>query len=317
MFIARKFYGGRKNIRDYEVLLSPMMYKMIIIKSDFTSKLGLKKYRDAVDPAEIYNIIGEANADYYIIVPDILYPYKRDILRIAEEFRDNDMVIVIGKPRSPFSRLLLTLSKSPIPLKNSKLQSSLAVIIRKDLVQKINNVTSLDDLLEGATRIAEVLYDVPLYDYVLTIYGRLPKTFLIALHEPLRIIKFGLVGFSGAIVNLGTIQFLSTHYPALLTSPLGLFLMAYTGFEISLSWNFILHELWTFRDLELERGLLSRIKRWLKYHVASLGSLLAQSATIGLLTGLLHFEVIVSAAFGILAGFVLNYLIGRFYTWKK
>ncbi len=295
-----------------------MSHKLIVIKSDFTSKLGLKKYREAIDPDEIFDVLNNENADYYVVIPDIIYPYKRDILKIAEDFKDNDLVIVIGKPKSPFSRLLLTLSKSPIPFKNNELQSSLAVIIRKDLVHKVPGmVKSLDELLEKATRVAEVLYDVPIYDYVLTIYGRLPKTFLVALHEPLRIIKFGIVGFSGAIVNLGTIQFLSTHYPQLLSSPLGLFLMAFTGFEISLSWNFVLHELWTFRDLELERGIFSRIKRWLKYHVASLGSLLAQSATIGLLTGIFHFEVIVSAAFGILAGFILNYLIGRFYTWKK
>lgn len=295
-----------------------MTHKLIVIKSDFTSKLGLKKYREAIDPDEIFDVLNNENADYYVVIPDIIYPYKRDILKIAEDFKDNDLVIVIGKPKSPFSRLLLTLSKSPIPFKNNELQSSLAVIIRKDLVHKVPGmVKSLDELLEKATRVAEVLYDVPIYDYVLTIYGRLPKTFLVALHEPLRIIKFGIVGFSGAIVNLGTIQFLSTHYPQLLSSPLGLFLMAFTGFEISLSWNFVLHELWTFRDLELERGIFSRIKRWLKYHVASLGSLLAQSATIGLLTGIFHLEVIVSAAFGILAGFILNYLIGRFYTWKK
>ncbi len=295
-----------------------MTHKLIVIKSDFTSKLGLKKYREAIDPDEIFDVLNNENADYYVVIPDIIYPYKRDILKIAEDFKDNDLVIVIGKPKSPFSRLLLTLSKSPIPFKNNELQSSLAVIIRKDLVHKVPGmVKSLDELLEKATRVVEVLYDVPIYDYVLTIYGRLPKTFLVALHEPLRIIKFGIVGFSGAIVNLGTIQFLSTHYPQLLSSPLGLFLMAFTGFEISLSWNFVLHELWTFRDLELERGIFSRIKRWLKYHVASLGSLLAQSATIGLLTGIFHLEVIVSAAFGILAGFILNYLIGRFYTWKK
>ena len=76
-----------------------------------------------------------------------------------------------------------------------------------------------------------------------------------------RFLKFCTVGASGVVVNLGCL--------GLLADLIGLNqnLSAALAIEISINTNFLVNELWTFRDRRARAGKLSR--RWLKFHLVS------------------------------------------------
>ena len=77
----------------------------------------------------------------------------------------------------------------------------------------------------------------------------------------LRFVKFCTVGASGVLVNLGSL--------ALMADLLGLQsnLAAAIAIEISINTNFLVNELWTFRDRRREGGAFSRLVR---FHLVSL-----------------------------------------------
>jgi putative flippase GtrA len=76
-----------------------------------------------------------------------------------------------------------------------------------------------------------------------------------------RFLKFCTVGASGVLVNLGCL--------ALLADLVGLNqnLSAALAIEVSINTNFLVNELWTFRDRSARAGRLSR--RWIKFHLVS------------------------------------------------
>ena len=157
---------------------------------------------------------------------------------------------------------------------------------------------------------------VYLLSYLLII-NRLPGFMKNILKEPTRIIKFGLVGLSGLLVNILMVLVSTT----MLKSIMGTSRFVYTvasiiGFEVSLTWNFILHELWTFRDLIKNKSVKGAFLRWIKYHIASIGSLLTQTTSVTLLSGYFMIPVPISVTIGVFLGFIVNYIVGRFYAWK-
>jgi len=140
----------------------------------------------------------------------------------------------------------------------------------------------------------------------------------------LRIIKFMVVGGLGTLVNEGVFV-LTTHEMPIFFS-LGL------AIELSVLFNFILNDVWTFRD----RRAGSFVRRLLKFHVSSFsGGVIQYIVTIGLLIVFLGFSdisEIISFIFfshveaqstflavinfiGILSGFIIRYLISLRYVW--
>jgi len=158
---------------------------------------------------------------------------------------------------------------------------------------------------------------VPLRNLLKLACSRLPKPLALLLAEPFRFIKFGLVGLTGFFVNLIAIY---TFYGLLIKFMLNEYataLSSIASFEISLTWNFILHELWTFKDLRLERDLYSRINRWIMFHAGSLGSFVSQVSIVTLLSGYLHQPLYLSLFIGVLIGLIINYVLGRTLAWKS
>jgi len=291
--------------------------KVIYIKtSTYAKKSQLDKIQSSLDKDILSEIIGDKDTDAYILIPDVMKSHSEEMIKLAKIHRDKDLVIVLGNPSSPLMRLLTKFASNPLgEIIGSKL--GLVLIIYRKLLDKTDSIGSLHDLLDSATRIVKIVYDVPLYDYILTAYSRLPRPLLLALLEPVRTIKFALVGLSGVFINILTVQNVHTSLMMITDPKLRALLASMTGFETSLTWNFMLHELWTFKDLSLQRNLIGRITRWLKYHVASIGSLLAQTSTVTLLSGLLGVPLHFSVILGVGLGFMVNYLIGRTYTWKS
>ncbi|MCY0874097.1 MAG: GtrA family protein [Acidianus infernus] len=140
----------------------------------------------------------------------------------------------------------------------------------------------------------------------------------------LRLLKFMIVGGLGTLVNEG-VFLLSAHSMPIFFS-LGL------AIELSIIFNFILNDIWTFKD----RRVGSFIKRLLKFHVSSFSGGIVQYVTvILLLVVFLHFsnlsEILLFLFFsyikaqslflavinfiGIVSGFAVRFITSLKYVW--
>ncbi|BDC19469.1 sugar translocase [Acidianus sp. HS-5] len=140
----------------------------------------------------------------------------------------------------------------------------------------------------------------------------------------LRLLKFMIVGGLGTLVNEGI--FLITAHTVPVFFSLGL------AIELSIIFNFILNDIWTFKD----KRVGSFIKRLLKFHVSSFGGGVVQYITvILLLVAFLHFsnlsEILLFLFFsyikaqslflavinfiGIVSGFAVRFITSLKYVW--
>nr|WP_231136337.1 GtrA family protein [Acidianus ambivalens] len=140
----------------------------------------------------------------------------------------------------------------------------------------------------------------------------------------LRLLKFMIVGGLGTLVNEG-VFLLSAHSMPIFFS-LGL------AIELSIIFNFVLNDIWTFKD----RRVGSFIKRLLKFHVSSFSGGIVQYITvILLLVAFLHFsnisEILLFLFFsyikaqslflavinfiGIVSGFAVRFITSLKYVW--
>ena len=128
--------------------------------------------------------------------------------------------------------------------------------------------------------------------------------FIIHLLMLSRVSRFAIVGLTGSIVNLAVM------YLAL--APLGVDLASLLGIEAGILWNFMLHEAWTFKS-RYSRGV---VKRLLGYHASSLGGIVTTYIVMRLLHTLLGLHPITAQALGIIAGFIVNYMLSSGVVWR-
>lgn len=116
--------------------------------------------------------------------------------------------------------------------------------------------------------------------------------------ENQRLFRFGMVGLTGVVVNLGLLT--------LLTEVAGLFylLSAAISVEASIVTNFLLNDAWTFRD----RREGHRLTRLAKFNTVSLLALGLNIATLAFLAEVVGLHYLVAEAFAILVTFTFNYL---------
>lgn len=147
------------------------------------------------------------------------------------------------------------------------------------------------------------------------LYSRkLPRLVALLLSEPLRVLIFAAIGGSGLLVNL-----VFAHLTYTLLAGYGYIanpLASTTGFEMSVIWNFTLHERVTFRRTGLDESARSVLTRLVKYHLASIGSWATQVLMATLLPLLLKTPFILAQLIGVLLGFVVNFILGYVYTWS-
>jgi dolichol-phosphate mannosyltransferase len=124
-----------------------------------------------------------------------------------------------------------------------------------------------------------------------------------------RAVKFMAVGFTGVIVNVGLLFFLTEIF--------GLYylLSSIVGIEASIISNFILNDLWTFGDIDKNKYSLS--SRLVRFHAVSFTGILINFSTLYLLTSVFGIYYIISNLVGILLAFAWNFLVNRRYTWQK
>lgn len=132
-------------------------------------------------------------------------------------------------------------------------------------------------------------------------------THLLTLTPYKTLLKFLVVGSIGTLVNLSVLYvlryFLSVEH--LIASALSI--------EASIINNYILHELWTFKD----RRLGSWLVRLLKFHGSTTLAVTTQYVVSQLLHYVLGVESIISQFVGILLGFVINYILSTRFVWRR
>ncbi len=124
-----------------------------------------------------------------------------------------------------------------------------------------------------------------------------------------RLIKFGIVGASGTVVNVGCL-YLFTEF-----ARIPYFIASLIAIELSIISNFTINFLWTWRDRSKEGTLWKQIVR---YHIgagatAFLGNYLIMIA----LTEFFGMHYMISNLVGIAVGTFSNYLINDLWTFKK
>jgi len=128
--------------------------------------------------------------------------------------------------------------------------------------------------------------------------------------EPLRFLKFAVVGGVGVIVNTALLYLLTTY---VFGEPLYL-LSAAISLEASILNNFLLNEYWTFRDRAFAGGFGLRL---VKFHGSRILGSAANLVVLYLLTEVFGVYYIVSNLVGVLVGMVVNYLTSFFWVWYK
>ncbi len=125
-----------------------------------------------------------------------------------------------------------------------------------------------------------------------------------------RVFKFGLVGISGIVVNMGVLYFLKEN--------IGLYYMVASLFAIELAIlnNFLWNDLWTFKS-KTSHKLSSRWHRLVAFHVVSAGGLVINMGILFLLTSVFGVYYLMSNLVGILLGFVWNFFVNRRVTWQR
>ncbi len=124
-----------------------------------------------------------------------------------------------------------------------------------------------------------------------------------------RALKFVTVGATGTVVNLAVLWLLKgilgvTEYAAFPAA-----------FETSLTWNFFLHDRWTFRGKRREPGPRGWLRYWARYHGAALGSMTSY-LVIGIGLTKLGINYLLAGFTGIVVGFLANYLISQYGVWS-
>lgn len=125
-----------------------------------------------------------------------------------------------------------------------------------------------------------------------------------------RPIKFITVGASGAIVNLLVLWLISIAIPVLAYE---LFAVGSAiAIEMSIIYNFILHEVWTFKD----RRVGAAINRLILFHLAVLPGVVAQFISAISTRYGLGVNPLLAQLIGILIGFPVNYIVSELGIWR-
>jgi putative flippase GtrA len=126
-----------------------------------------------------------------------------------------------------------------------------------------------------------------------------------------RFVKFGIVGGSGVVVNVGLLHFFTT------TLRLDYRVASVFAIECAVVNNFLWNYFWTWRDrrAQSKRSFVSML---FKFHLSSgFTAMLVNWGLLVLLTEALHMYYHVSNLIGIGCGAVVNFILGHYWVFSK
>lgn len=134
-----------------------------------------------------------------------------------------------------------------------------------------------------------------------------------------RVFKFGIVGISGIVVNLGIlfilVEFFSTGIP-FFWKDIYKELASATAIEISILNNFLWNDIWTFKSAPV-RNVTSWWRRLAAFNAVSVGGALINLGIFTILNGWFSVYYLAAQFIGILVGFLWNFLVNRRFTWGR
>jgi len=124
-----------------------------------------------------------------------------------------------------------------------------------------------------------------------------------------RIIKFGIVGASGVVVNMGALYLLTEF------GKIPYFMASVIAIELSIVSNFVINLLWTWSDRSGEGTFWGKLVR---YHIgAGATAFLGNYLILILLTEFFGMHYLLSNLIGIGVGTFANYLINDLWTFRR
>ena len=121
------------------------------------------------------------------------------------------------------------------------------------------------------------------------------------------LIKFGIVGGSGVLVNMGLL-FVLTRYLSV-----RLEMASAIAIEVSILSNFFLNNLWTFKKRDT---LVPFWTRLLRYHLVTGLAGIVNYLVLLLLVKTFGLHDMLSNLIGILIGTFINYFLNSLWTWR-
>jgi dolichol-phosphate mannosyltransferase len=121
-------------------------------------------------------------------------------------------------------------------------------------------------------------------------------------------LRFALVGASGTVVNLGV-------FSAALHASLNKYIASPVAVEVSIIWNFLLNNYWTFK----ERRTRDRVRiKGLKYNLVSIASLGVSFATFTAMTLFVpRASPLLDQFVGIVPAVLVNYFLNSYWTFRS
>jgi dolichol-phosphate mannosyltransferase len=129
---------------------------------------------------------------------------------------------------------------------------------------------------------------------------------ILTLRYWIRFIKFNIVGLTGVFVNEGILMLLTN---------LGLYYIysSIVAIEISIISNFMLNDIWTFKD----RRSGHILKRLVKFNILMLVGLVINLLILYVLTDLASLHYTISNLFGIAIASIARYLMSIKWAWLQ
>ncbi len=137
----------------------------------------------------------------------------------------------------------------------------------------------------------------------------------IRLKNSKRMLRFGIVGASGIVINLAIFNSVKLLlYAGVGQSSLTLLSSSLAGDELSIIWNFILNHQWTFRDSTDDSHIFRKL---MVFHLVALLSVVINNSVLFLLHGHYGMSDTLAKLIGILIAFVVNYFGNARWTWRE
>lgn len=277
----------------------PPSIETICIETGFSKRYGSGsgncKPGKISDAEEIYR---GKRVGRFLIVLDVFSDRINHLMNIVKH-RDSGKIVFLLKPclsRRYFKRFL----KNPIDSVTG-VEYSIGFYID----------SFSDNAHEAQRSYLKLRFD----DYLKIFTLKSPRTLGLIIVKALRMLKFLIVGISGYLINVASAHALMSLFIRALGRASASLIIALLSIEISISWNYMLHEKWTFRDLPRLKSMSAYLKRWLEYHFVSIGSIFAQIACVYVFTGIMNKPLILSITMGVFLGFFLNYLLSKKLVW--
>ncbi len=237
------------------------------------------------------------------------WPLKRRIISIGATFLGRLLFPDIADPVSGFFALRKhVVDKAPLKPRGYKI---LLEVLGKGTWKTAKEIPfEFIDRESGASKLRiRTLTDYALQIADIAVYSLFNRN-APAREEWVTIIKFGLVGLTGIVVNEGILIGLKEY--ARFSIPAA----SVVAIELSILSNFFLNDLWTFRS-DRDRVIAGRGRRLLSFQFVSVGGAIINFAILNALAFLVGVDYRVANIIGILVAFAWNFFVNRNLTWKK